>query len=272
MRKSLVFCVLSTSLVLAGCETVNTTNAGVVGVNREQSMFVLLPSEQLNQSYAQSYQATLDEANSKGELDKTSANAKRIQLIAGRLIAQAPTFRQDCAQWKWEANLIKSDEVNANCGPGGKIIFYTGLIDRLQLTDDEIAAVMGHEIAHALREHSREAMTRVYLTQTVGQVAASAGVPKSILGVGSELVKYSMTLPHSRQSENEADMIGLELAARAGYNPNAAISLWNKMSQVSDGAAMPEFLSTHPSSSSRIASLQAAIPKVMPLYQQAKKS
>ncbi len=178
--------------------------------------------------------------------DKTSANAKRVQAIADRLIAQAPNFRPDSAQWQWEVNLIKSDELNANCGPGGKIIFYSGLIDQLKLTDDEIAAVMGHEIAHALREHGREAMSKAY------------GIQMAKQGAGALF-------------ENEADLIGLELAARAGYNPNAAITLWNKMSKASEGAP-PEFMSTHPASSNRIASLQAAIPKVMPLYQQARKS
>lgn len=272
MNKTLVSCALSASLLLAGCQSVNTTSGGAVGVERKQYMFSMLSSEEVNQMYAQSYQKTVGEATSKGVLDKTSSDAKRVQAIADRLIAQAPNFRPDAAQWKWEVNLIKSDELNANCGPGGKIIFYTGLIDSLKLTDDEIAAVMGHEIAHALREHGREAMSKAYGVEMAKQGAGALfGLGQDSLALADTVANYGMTLPNSRANENEADLIGLELAARAGYNPNAALTLWEKMSKASEGAP-PEFLSTHPSSSSRTAALQAAIPKVMPLYEKAPKS
>lgn len=272
MNKSLVLCALSASLLLSGCQSVNTTSGGAVGVERKQYMFSMLSTAEVNQMYAQSYQQTVGEASSKGVLDKTSADAKRIRAIADRLIAQAPVFRPDSSQWQWEVNLIKSDELNANCGPGGKIIFYTGLIDSLKLTDDEIAAVMGHEIAHALREHGREAMSKAYGIEMAKQGAgALLGLGQDSMALADTVANYGMTLPNSRSNENEADLIGLELSARAGYNPNAAITLWNKMAKASEGAP-PEFMSTHPASSSRIASLQAAIPKVMPLYQQAKKS
>lgn len=271
MNKTLVLCGLSASLLLAGCQSVNTTNGGAVGVERKQYMFSMLSTDEVNQMYAQSYQKTVGEASSKGVLDKSSNDAKRIQTISDRLIAQAPVFRPDSAQWKWEVNLIKSDELNANCGPGGKIIFYTGLMDSLKLTDDEIAAILGHEIAHALREHGREAMSKAYGIEMAKQGAgALLGLSQDSLALADTVANYGMTLPNSRANENEADLIGLELAARAGYNPNAAITLWNKMSKASEGAP-PEFMSTHPASSSRIASLQAAIPKVMPLYEQAKK-
>ncbi|CDF92766.1 M48 family metallopeptidase [Pseudomonas corrugata] len=271
MHKTLMVSVLGTSLLLAGCQSVNTTSGGAVGVERKQYMFSMLSTDEVNQMYAQSYQKTVGEASTQGALDKTSSEARRVQAIADRLIAQAPVFRPDSAQWKWEVNLIKSDELNANCGPGGKIIFYTGLIDSLKLTDDEIAAVMGHEIAHALREHGREAMSKAYGIEMAKQGAGALfGLGQDSLALADTVANYGMTLPNSRANENEADLIGLELAARAGYNPNAAITLWNKMSKASEGAP-PEFMSTHPASSSRIASLQAAIPKVMPLYQQAKK-
>ena len=272
MRRSVVIGALSASVLLAGCQAVNTTSGGAVGVERKQYMFSMLSSQEVDQMYAQSYQQTLGEASSKGVLDKTSANAKRVQAIAKRLIAQAPTFRADAAQWNWDVNLIKSDEMNANCGPGGKILVYSGLIDNLKLTDDELAAVMGHEIAHALREHGREAMSKAYGIQMAKQGAGAIfGLGQDSLALADTVANYGMTLPNSRSNENEADLIGLELAARAGYNPNAAITLWNKMAKASEGAP-PEFMSTHPASDSRIASLQAAIPKVMPLYQQAKKS
>ena len=271
MRKSFVVSLLSAGILLAGCQAVNTTSGGAVGVQRQQYMFSMLSTDEVNQMYAQSYQQTLGEASSKGVLDKSSADAKRVQVIANRLIAQAPKFRPDAAQWNWEVNVIKSDELNANCGPGGKIIVYTGLIDQLKLTDAEIAAVVGHEIAHALREHSREAMSKAYGVQMARQGAgALLGLGQDSMALADAVVNYSMTLPNSRANENEADLIGLELSARAGYDPNAAITLWNKMSKASEGAP-PEFMSTHPASSSRIASLQAAIPKVMPLYEAAKK-
>ncbi|MNJ24861.1 Metalloprotease LoiP precursor [compost metagenome] len=271
MRKSLVIGALSASVLLSGCQAVNTTSGGAVGVERKQYMFSMLSTDEVNQMYAQSYQQTLSEASNQGAVDKTSATAKRVQLIADRLIAQAPKFRPDAAQWNWEVNLIKSDELNANCGPGGKIFFYTGLIDKLKLTDDEIAAVMGHEIAHALREHGREAMSKAYGIQMARSGAgALLGLGQDSLALADTVVQYSMTLPNSRANENEADLIGLELAARAGYNPNAAITLWDKMAQAS-GGSQPEFMSTHPASDSRQASLRAAIPKVMPLYEQAKK-
>ena len=271
MRKSVVVSLLSAGILLAGCQAVNTTSGGAVGVQRQQYMFSMLSTDEVNQMYAQSYQQTLGEASSKGVLDKSSADAKRVQVIANRLIAQAPKFRPDAAQWNWEVNVIKSDELNANCGPGGKIIVYTGLIDQLKLTDAEIAAVVGNEIAHALREHSREAMSKAYGVQMARQGAgALLGLGEGSMAMADAVVNYSMTLPNSRANENEADLIGLELSARAGYDPNAAITLWNKMSKASEGAP-PEFMSTHPASESRIASLQAAIPKVMPLYQAAAK-
>lgn len=271
MRKSFVVSLLSAGILLAGCQAVNTTSGGAVGVQRQQYMFSMLSTDEVNQMYAQSYQQTLGKASSKGVLDKSSADAKRVQVIANRLIAQAPKFRPDAAQWNWEVNVIKSDELNANCGPGGKIIVYTGLIDQLKLTDAEIAAVVGHEIAHALREHSREAMSKAYGVQMARQGAgALLGLGEGTMAMADAVVNYSMTLPNSRANENEADLIGLELSARAGYDPNAAITLWNKMSKASEGAP-PEFMSTHPASESRIASLQAAIPKVMPLYQAAAK-
>ena len=273
MGKLFVPAALAASLLLAGCQAVNTTSAGAVGVERKQYMFSMLSTDEVNNMYAQSYQQTLTEASGKGVLDKTSAEAKRVQAIADRLIAQAPKLRPDSAQWQWEVNLIKSDELNANCGPGGKIIFYTGLIDKLRLTDDEIAAVMGHEIAHALREHGRESMSKAYGIQMARSGAgALLGLGEDSLALADTVVNYSLTLPNSRGNENEADLFGLELAARAGFDPNAAITLWNKMTAAAGSNSPPEFMSTHPASASRISSLQAAIPKVMPLYQQAKKS
>ncbi|AJE16433.1 M48 family metallopeptidase [Pseudomonas sp. S5(2021)] len=270
MPKRNILSVLVAASLMAGCQAVNTTSGGAVGVERKQYMFSMLSTEQVNQMYAQSYQETLSEAASKGALEKNSAISKRINAIAQRLIAQVGVFRPDAAQWDWDVNVIDSEELNANCGPGGKIIFYTGLVEKLNLTDDEIAAVMGHEIAHALREHGREAMSKAYGVQMATQLGSAFGVDAGSLQLANMGVEYLMTLPNSRSNENEADLIGLELAARAGYNPKAAISLWQKMASAG-GSAPPEFMSTHPSSSSRIEALRNTVPKVMPLYEQARR-
>ncbi|HZJ91689.1 MAG TPA: M48 family metallopeptidase [Thiopseudomonas sp.] len=262
---------LAGALLLVGCQAVNTTNSSAVGVERKQYMFSLLSTDQVNQSYAQSYQETLNKARSQGKLDTSSHNAQRLQTIGRRVIAQVGHFRADAPRWDWQVNLIDSPDLNANCGPGGKIIFYSGIITKLKLTDDEIAAVMGHEIAHALREHSREAMSKAYAVDIAKTgVGAILGVSQDTMELANAAVEYGMTLPNSRGAETEADLIGIELAARAGYNPNGAVSLWRKMEQASQGAPA-EFMSTHPSSSTRISNLEQAIPKVMPLYNQAAK-
>lgn len=267
MKRFFVVCSLSAAVLLAGCQAVDTTQSGAVGVQRKQYMFSALSTEEINRSYAQMYRETLQEARDKGKLDTSSAQARRLQAVAQRLIAQAPYFREDARNWQWEVNLIDSPEINANCGPGGKIIFYSGLINKLKLTDAEIAAVMGHEIAHALREHSREQMSRAY-----GIELAKTGVG-ALLGVGEEglalvdvAVNYGMMLPNSRSAEIEADLLGIELAARAGYDPEAAITLWQKMEQAGGGAP-PQFMSTHPASATRIQNLKNAIPRVQPIYQ-----
>lgn len=262
---------LAATLVLSGCQAVDTTHGGAVGVERKQYMFSGLSTEEINQSYAKMYRETLQEARSEGTLDVSSANARRLKTIGQRLIAEAPYFRADARNWQWEVNLINSPEINANCGPGGKIIFYSGLINELQLTDDEIAAVMGHEIAHALREHSREQMSRAYGVE-IAKVGAGVllGVDPGNMGMVDLAVNYGMMLPNSRSAETEADLLGIELAARAGYDPNAAVSLWQKMERAGGGAP-PQFMSTHPSSTTRIQTLQQAVPKVMPIYQQNKR-
>lgn len=265
------YAALAGALLLVGCQAVNTTGSSAVGVDRKQYMFSMLSTNEINQSYAQAYQETLQQAQAKGKLDTRSNNAKRLQVIGKRLIAQAGYFRPDAAQWDWQVSLIESPDLNANCGPGGKIIFYSGIITKLKLNDDEIAAIMGHEIAHALREHSREAMSKAYgIEMAKLGLGAVLGVSQDTMAMADTAVQYGMTLPNSRGAETEADLLGIELAARAGYNPNAAVSLWQKMEQASQGAPA-EFTSTHPSSSTRIQNLQANIPKVMPLYEQARK-
>lgn len=271
LMKKLISCsVLAVAIGVTGCTSTNTTSGGAVGVERKQYMLSLLSEQEVNNMYAQAYAETLKDAQAQGALvSKTDPQMKRLQTIANRLIANVGTFRPDAQNWDWEVNLIRSNEVNANCGPGGKIIFYTGIIDTLQLTDDEIAAIMGHEIAHALRSHGRESMSKAYGVGAASEVAGLFGVNTQNINLAQTGVNYLMTLPNSRTNENEADLIGLELAARGGYNPEAAVTLWQKMNKL--GGSGPEFMSTHPSNDNRIASLQAAMPKVMPLYEAAKK-
>lgn len=260
------------ALQLSGCAT--TTNSGVSGVQRKQ--FLMLSEKQVENMSVQAYSQSLQEANSKKKLNTDSAQVQRVKTISNRLIAQAPIFRSDSSQWKWEVNVEDNDQVNAYCMPGGKIMVYSGLIEKLNATDDELAAVIGHEISHALREHGRERMS-IAAVQQVGLVglaalastskspnAAAAGVQAAALGTN-----LFFAMPNGREQEREADRIGLELSARAGYNPNAAVTLWQKMS-AQGGDKPPEFLSTHPSNENRIADLKSLIPSVMPLYEQAK--
>jgi predicted Zn-dependent protease len=257
------FLVLAVALVCAGCQTVQTTQPGAVGVDRKQLM--LVSEEQVEAGAQEAYSQELQKARSEGGLNKDPKTYARIQNIAKRLIPQTAVFRPDATQWKWEINVQTSDDVNAYCMPGGKIMVYTGLIEQLDATDAELAAVIGHEIAHALREHSRERISRAYAEQiALAGVAVATGASQSTMQIASQVSAVTFTLPHSREQEAEADRIGLELMARAGYDPNAAVTLWEKMGKLGGGG--PEFLSTHPSSASRIKDLQANVPRVMPFY------
>lgn len=255
--------------LLVACETVQTTQSGVVGVNRPQKMAV--PEEALEQQARQEYSRLMQEASQKGLLNRNPAEVARVKAVVNRLIPQTTVFRPDAAKWNWEANVLTLPEVNAWCMPGGKIAVYTGLIEKLHVTDAELAAVLGHEIAHALREHARERASE----QAVAGTLISAGA--ALLGVGDlgqRGAEYAymglLGLPNSRQHETEADRIGVELAARAGYDPRAAVTLWEKMGQLG-GSEPPKFLSTHPSQSDRLNDLRTYSARVMPLYQQARK-
>jgi predicted Zn-dependent protease len=255
--------------LLAGCQTVETTKAGAVGVDREQRMMV--SAEEVNASSVKQYDQMMAQAQKKGLLDRNPAQVQRVQAITKRLAAQVAAFRPDAGKWPWEVHVVSLDEVNAWCMPGGKMAIYTGLIDKLNATDDEIAAVMGHEISHALREHARERISRQMGTQmAVGIAGALFGIGEMGQSLGNMVADVTLNLPNSRTHEVEADRMGVELAARAGYDPRAAISLWQKMSKVSGGGQPPKWLSTHPSHQDRIADLQAYAAKVLPLYQSAK--
>lgn len=252
----------------AGCQTVQTTQPGAVGVERQQSM--LVSSAEVNASASKAYQQITAEAAQKGQLNTNAAQLARIRGVSQRLIPQTAAFRADAPGWQWEVNLIDAKDVNAWVMPGGKIAFYTGLLEKLKPSDDEIAAVMGHEIAHALREHGRErasqAMAQGIALSILGAVA---GVSRGGMDLTQAVLNVTLNLPNSREHETEADRIGVELAARAGYDPRAAIAVWEKMSKLGGGKS-PEILSTHPAPTTRIADLQVYAARVLPLYEQAK--
>src|SRR4051812_20343986 len=253
---------------LWGCQTVETTQGGTVGVDRQQHMAV--SSQEVDAGAKKAYSQMMAEAQKKGALDRDAAQVARIRAITQRLIAQTPVFRPDATKWEWESHVISLDEVNAWCMPGGKMAVYTGLIQKLNASDDELAAVMGHEMAHALREHSREQISRQMGTQmAVGLAGALFGIGDLGQSLGGMVADVTLNLPKSRTAEQEADRIGVELAARAGYDPRASIGLWQKMASLSDGGQPPKFLSTHPSNEDRIKDLQEYSAKVLPLYQQA---
>ena len=257
------------AVLSSGCQTVQTTQGGVVGVERQQQMMV--SSASVNQSAAKAYVQTVGTASQKGQLNRDANEVNRVRAIAQRLIPQTRVFRPDAPGWAWEVNVISSNEVNAWCMPGGKIAVYSGLIQRLQATDDEIAAVMGHEIAHALREHGRERASQAAgQGLAIGVLSAVTGAPTGAADLTQLILQYTFNLPNSRTHETEADRIGIELAARAGYDPRAAVSLWQKMQKVG-GSGTPQFMSTHPSHETRIADLQNYAVRVMPLYQAARR-
>ena len=228
----------------------------------------------LEQQSEQAYSQLLDQAARKGLLvPQADPLTARLIEIEQRLLPSALRVNRNAQQWNWQVNLIDSPQVNAFCMPGGKIAFYTGLINRLQLTDDEIAIVMGHEMTHALREHGVDQ----YKKHMLGQLAERAGVAVAsqffnfnpqLLGAGAQVLDNLAQLRFSRKDETEADGIGLEIAARSGFDPRAGLTLWTKMDQAAGGARL-EFLSSHPGGPNRIKAIQAQLPAVLPLYRAA---
>lgn len=270
ISKKLMMSSLAASVIAVGatgCST--TTDTGAIGVDRNQLLVV--SNQQVQQLSNQAFQQEIAAARAKGLLDTNPAQLARLNKISQRLIAQTGAYRSDARQWSWEVHVIRSNELNAHVLPGGKIVFYSGIIDRLSLTDAEIAAVMGHEMAHALREHTRERLSREVATQTgIGIAASVLGLSQGQAQLAGLAGDLGISRPNSRTQETEADLMGLELMARAGYDPNAAISLWRKMQSASGRGEPPQFLSTHPVSSTRIATIQSLLPRVMPLYQQSR--
>jgi predicted Zn-dependent protease len=255
--------------LLAGGQSTPTTGSGAVGVERQQTM--LLSSEDVNRSAAQAYRQEMAAAARAGRLNRDPQQVARVRSVAARLISASAAFRADARRWAWESNVLSSKEVNAWCMPGGKMAVYTGLIERLKPTDAELAAIMGHEIAHALREHGRERASQA-MAASIGLsiLGAATGMSSGAMDLSAIVVDVTVMKPNSRAFETEADRVGVELAARAGYDPRAAISLWQKMGALGEGQP-PQFLSTHPSYETRIADLRVYAERVMPLYERARR-
>jgi predicted Zn-dependent protease len=257
MRRLLLLFVLAVTLV--ACATNPVTG-------RKQLMLVSEGSA-INAS-AQAYTQMLQPLEEEGRIDSKAAVKARIDRITGRVVAQAVRYRPETADWQWEMRVIDDPEtVNAFAMAGGKMAIYTGLIDKLEATDDELAQVIAHEVAHALSAHTAEKMSVALASDlAVTAFAVTQDRPGVALSGAALAAALAVKLPNSRQMETEADRIGIELAARAGYHPDAAVTLWQKMA-AEGGGGPPQFLSTHPASETRIQTLRALAPQVMRYYQ-----
>ncbi len=265
MRRILVSMTLALNLAgvlsLAGCATSPTG----------RSQLMIVPESYAISSSAQAYRQEITPYARQGKLDDNPATTERVRTIAARIVAQAVAARPDTRSWQWQVAVLDDPKtVNAWAMAGGKIAVYTGLIEQIQPTDDELAQVIGHEVGHAIAAHSAEQMSVALATQLgVGALAIATNSPQAAT-LGAQAAQLGITWPYSRSAETEADRIGIELAAKAGYDPRAAVSLWQKMGKASSGNGSPEFLSTHPAPEHREATLAALVPQMQPYYLQAK--
>ncbi|WP_225785328.1 M48 family metallopeptidase [Xenophilus sp. Marseille-Q4582] len=231
----------------------------------------LVPADTLEKAGDQQYAQLLQQARAQRALaGNDHPQLQNLRTIARRIIPFTQKWNDRAAGWKWEVNLIGSKQINAFCMPGGKIAFYTGILDQLKLSDDEIAMIMGHEMAHALREHARERLAKTTGTGMALQLGAQLLGLGELGDLGARAGTQLLSLKFSRDDETEADLVGLELAARAGYRPQAAVSLWQKMAAASSSQGGIGFLSTHPSGPDRIRVLESNVPKVDGLYRAAR--
>jgi predicted Zn-dependent protease len=253
---------LASLLLLAGCATNTITG---------RSQLMLVSEETAIKGSYGAYAQMMGGLGKKKQIEADGERVKRVREITDRLIAQAVKFRPDSAGWNWEVQVINDPKtVNAFCMAGGKMAIYSGMWEKLKATDEEIAAVMGHEIGHALASHTSERMSVAYSTTIGTTIAAIAlGARQDTAALMQTAAAVAIQLPNSRESETEADQIGIELAARAGYDPAAAATLWEKMGKLGGGNP-PEFLSTHPSPQNRAARLKELAVQVQPLYVAAK--
>jgi len=252
------------SAVVAGCQ-----NAPITG----RKQFMLVPESQAIQASTQAYAEFLGPIQKQGKLNDNAAMKARVDKITARLIAQAIKYRPETESWNWQVAVIDDPKtLNAWCMAGGQMAIYSGIITQLNLTDDEIAQVMGHEIAHALAKHTAERMSTAMASQAVLQIGAmllgkDSASNQMALQAAAVATTVGVQLPNSRQQESEADRIGIELAAKAGYDPHAAPRLWEKMLQASGSKGQSDFLSTHPQGEKRQEALTALIPQMMPYYE-----
>ncbi len=242
-----------------------------VDIGPPSALARLIPAEQIERAATGQYLSLLRQNGERRSLAPPDhPQLRRLRVIAERIIPFTYEWNPRARQWRWEVNLIGSKQINAFCMPGGKIAFFYGILDRLKLSDDEVAMVMGHEMTHALREHAREQMGK----NMAARGAVEIGAAVLGLGTGGRLLadagRQLLTLQFSRSDETEADLVGLELAARSGYDPRAGISLWQKMAEANQRAPV-ELLSTHPSGPTRISDIKANLPKVEGLYARAPK-
>jgi predicted Zn-dependent protease len=238
-----------------------------VDVGQSSRLAGLVPAADVEKAANQQYHELMQKAAAKRLLAAPGdPQLERVRAVSQRLIPHAKAWNPRAANWRWEVNLIHANQINAFCMPGGKIAVFTGILGQLQLTDDELAMVVGHEMAHALREHARERIAKSAATNIganiISQVLGLGELGQTLTGYGAQL----LSLRFSRGDESEADLVGMEIAARAGYDPRAAVSLWQKMGRASKNAP-PEWLSTHPSGANRMAELERNLPRVMPLYE-----
>lgn len=260
------------AFVLAAGASAAVPALAQVDVGKRSQFRKLVSADEIEAAATQEYAKMRAESRSKGLLvSDNHSQLRRLRAIAQRIIPHTAQWNERANSWKWDVSLIASDDINAFCMPGGKIAFFTGILDRLALTDDEAGMVMGHEMAHALREHARE---RIGKTQATGM---GASLLSRLLGLGdlgdmaAQLGTQLLSLKFSREDESEADLVGLELAARAGYSPHAGATLWRKMAAASGKQANMPFLSTHPSGPERIRELEANEHKVQGLYERARR-
>jgi predicted Zn-dependent protease len=267
--------VVTTSVPVSAKDDPKVVQDGIAVKPLKRSVWrdIAAPEETVNEQSAQQYVAMMSQARDKGVLlPENDPQVRRLRAIAQRIIPNTVRWNQAAQSWNWQVNLLKSNEVNAFCMPGGRIAFYTGIIDKLRLTDDEIAAVMGHEIAHALREHGRDRQSKATATGLASQLGGAA--LSAVLGVDlrgvSNAAGQLYVLKFSRGEETEADLVGLDIAARSGYDPRAGLSLWTKMGQLDSSGAPIELLSDHPGGENRMAQIQQHMNVLLPLYVRAK--
>jgi predicted Zn-dependent protease len=261
-----------TALLAAGALAPVAAAQAEIPECRRSRVSGLVPAKQVEGTAQQQYVQMLRQAQGQGALvPGTHPQMQRLRYIAQRIVPYTAECNERAAQWRWEVNLLNSKQINAFCMPGGKIAFYTGILVQLQLNDDEVAMIMGHEVAHALLEHARERMAKSGGTELLLRGAAAIFGLGNLGDLAAQGATQLLSLRFSRDDESEADALGLLLAARAGYDPGAGVTLWQKMGKATAGKAPPQWLSTHPAGETRIRDIQGKLPRVQPMFQAAGK-